>query len=105
MTQENNNKPELETHELASAFTQELAKRAKINKFIEGAFPLYQEKMKDFDMTFKGYLIFPETDEYFSFCKGIHSVPSNEQIKKMASNGVSFTIKKPNLPTKKVNKN
>jgi len=96
MNQENN---------LASKFTQELAKRDKINKFIDGAFDLYQKEMEDFTMTFKGYLIFPETDEYFSFCKGIHSVPSNEQIKKMAGNDVSFTIKKPNLPTKKVSKN
>ena len=101
-----------EAHELAGAFEFEVKRREDIENRLNQAMRQVREDLKDFeDGDHKGYLIHPETDEYYAFFHGIYTVPTVEQILKFASKGIKFTKVKPQasfgqkLFNKKVYKN
>ena len=87
-----------ETHELAGAFEFEVKRRQELENRFNQAMKQAQDDMKDFiEGNHKGYLIHPETDEYYAFFHGIYSVPSPDQIMKFASKGIKFTKTKPQV--------
>lgn len=82
--------------DLASLFGQESQKRRMADQAVNSAIPDYQRAIANFRiMDIKGYLIHPETDEYYSFYHGINTIPSTEQIAKFKESGIEFTTKKP----------